>query len=67
MPGKILYEWSTSDIMGGKMIVGGPILVKYCPNDKCSSPNITMSGRYGCEFVKCNDCGSTYGGASARV
>lgn len=67
MPGKIFYEWSTADMMTGKMIVGGPYLVKYCPNDKCSSPNIRISGKYGEEVVKCGSCGATYGGASARV
>jgi predicted RNA-binding Zn-ribbon protein involved in translation (DUF1610 family) len=61
------WEWSSADILAGKMFVGGPMFAHYCPS--CHSANIRKKGSLsnGSESIHCNDCGSTFGGASARA
>jgi uncharacterized protein (DUF983 family) len=59
------WEWTTADIMMGRMIIAGPRQAQYCP--ECHSANVRVYSKYGTPFIKCNDCGVRLGGASAMV
>lgn len=58
-------EWSTEDLLGGRMFVGGPQWAKSCPG--CGSANISRRGSLANPTITCADCGATFGGASARA
>lgn len=60
-----MSEWSIADILQGKMLVGGPRAVSRCPG--CGSPNVKVSTDWSHnQTVRCADCLSSFGGASAR-
>ena len=59
-------DWTTADIMLGRMLVGGPTKAKYCPT--CHSPNVSTWTDWAMDDnLKCSDCGGRFGGASARA
>ena len=60
-----MSRWSYADIMSGRMLVGGPAVVKSC--QECGSPNISRGGSWSDPWIRRADCGSKFGGASAKA
>lgn len=61
-----MTEWSTADILMGKMLIGGPRPARFCPF--CKSPEVTTGkDRFGDPTIKCDGCGFKGAGAIANA
>lgn len=59
------YSWNTADMLAGRMFVGGPQWARSCPG--CGSDEIERKGSLANPVIKCANCGTMFGGASARA